>query len=112
MRLVAVGYGANVELKRLEGDFLREQNIAARKATFWHEAPSVDAHSTGVKLIDVHRIAMIDAVAVTGLAADHVEVPALVMLLALFHREVLAQQFDGALARRLVIEDGKKSAKQ
>ena len=87
-------------LEQLERHLLRQHHVTGDEIAAREEAPAADAPAVLVELVDIHRAAVTDAVAATGLAADHLEEGIPLILLELLAGELLFEQPHAALVRR------------
>ena len=59
---------------------MRKQNIAPNQVALGQKTPPADPSSRFIKLVDVQRIAVMNAIAPAGLSADHVEIAVAIIL--------------------------------
>ena len=71
-------------LEELQCDLLRQHYIPDGNMTSRHEAQQSDASPPLIEFFHVQLIPALDAVALAGVAAGHLEVPAGLVLLALW----------------------------
>jgi hypothetical protein len=69
----AICYRQGSQLIRFQSYFLSEHDVARRQITFWHETPSHLWVAGLVHLSNVGSSSIVDAVSLSGLAADNIE---------------------------------------
>jgi hypothetical protein len=77
-----------VGLEELQREFLGQHDIADWEVTSRHEAQPARLSAVFVELLNVHLVALPNAVALAGVAADHLEIPTHLVLLALRRRQI------------------------
>jgi hypothetical protein len=70
---ISIGPSERLRLHRLQPDLLCQHDIADHQIALWAKAPLRDDFAVGVEFIDVHSRAVPNAVARSGIGADHVE---------------------------------------
>jgi hypothetical protein len=81
-----------LRFKELKRQFLCKHDIAGHEIALREKAPFANAPATLIKLIDIHRIAVMNAVAMPRGAADDIEEAMVLMLLELRRRKVRLKQ--------------------
>jgi hypothetical protein len=66
--------------EKFESQLLRKQNIAPNQIALGQKTPPADPSSRFIKLVDVQRFAVMNAIALAGLSADHIEIAVAIML--------------------------------
>jgi hypothetical protein len=70
-----VGDPERFGLEQFQCQLLGEHGVAIHKATLGHEAPHTYAFVVLVELLDLHLVAIPDAIVRAGCSANHVKVP-------------------------------------
>src|SRR5712675_1222387 len=78
-----VGYRQRAVFARLQGDFLSKHHIACGQTAIRHKTPTRLGMSRIVHLVHVHTRTMVDAVSLSAVAADDIEIAFSIKLRAL-----------------------------
>ena len=81
-----------IGFEELQRELLCQHDVTDGKQASGRETQQLNLTAVLIELLDVHRVAISDAVAPTGVATDHVEVAILGVLLALLGREIEGKQ--------------------
>ena len=90
--MVVVCNAQCLKLEHLKRNLLGQQNVTQREAPHWLKAEKPVASARMIELLDIHHTASTNSVALAGLAADHVEIPEGLKLLALRWRQALREK--------------------
>src|SRR5262249_35184294 len=88
----AIRYGEGRSLVSLEGDLLRQQDVAKDKISLGKEAPDGDPRAALVQLLDVHLSIAVNAITLAAIGAHYLKMPHLFILFELCWRKPSSEQ--------------------
>ena len=86
--------GEGLVFKQLQGQFLGEHDVSNRQWMCGQEAQLANRLAARIKLRDVHYVTVMNAVAPTAAATDHLEELIPLVLIALRGRKIAFEQVD------------------